>query len=248
VHLAGNPNPAISNSTPDWDANDNIVGTINVLRASLNHGVRSFIYASTAHVYQMDPSMIPQAETTPIRPLTPYAISKYAGEMYCQYFKTKGLGITILRFFNGYGPRQAPNFVVPDLIKRVSGSDLVNGAVKVLGPPDDSRDFVFVADFVDAIKKTVNVRPSGETINIGSGVETSTRKLCESIATVLDKDVSFEFADRPPGRIAARFQANNRKAKSVIGWEPRFDLIDGLKTTVKLMMPSPMKKVILESA
>jgi nucleoside-diphosphate-sugar epimerase len=138
--------------------------------------------------------------------------------------------------------------VVPDLIKRVSSSDPENAAVRVLGPPDDSRDFVYVADFVDAIRRTVNVSPSGETINIGSGVETPTRKLCESIAIVLNKHVSFEFAERPPGRIAARFQANNRKAKLLIGWEPRFDLINGLRSTVKLMTTSPMKNVILESA
>jgi UDP-glucose 4-epimerase len=248
VHLAGNPNPAISNSAPDWDADENIVGTINVLRASLNHSVRSFVYASTAHVYQIGPDQIPQNETTPCKPITPYSISKYAGEMYCHYFKNKGLGITILRFFNAFGPRQAPNFVVPDLIKRISSSDSANSSVRVLGPPDDSRDFVYVADVVDAISKTVNVRSSGETINIGSGVETPTKTLCESISNVLDKHVSFEYAERPPGRIAARFQADIRKAKLLIGWQPRFGLVEGLKNTLNLTIHGPEENVILESA
>jgi UDP-glucose 4-epimerase len=248
VHLAANPNPGIAYSSPDWDANSNVVGTINVLRASLKHGVKSFIYASTAHVYQMDPSQIPQNETTSCEPVTPYSISKYAGELYCRYFKTKGLGLTILRFFNVYGPGQAHNYAVPDLVTRISGSVNHDGLVTVLGPPDDSRDFVFVEDVAGAIEKTTHSSPSGEVINVGSGIETPTKRLCESIASALDQDVSFQYAERPPGRVAARFQADIRKAKSVIGWEPRFDLAEGLSRTVNLMKPTPRTKVILESA
>jgi len=246
VHLAANPDPGISNASPDWDAHNNIVGTINVLRASLKHGIKSFIYASTAHVYKLDPLRLPQDETMECEPLTPYAISKYGGEMYCRFFQTKGLDHTVLRFFNGYGPYQGKNFAIPELLRRVSDSDPGDGSVKVRGPPDDSRDFIFVEDIVDAIKRTLDTRPSGETINIGSGIETSTKNLCESIAMVAGKQVSFEYAQRPPGRIAARFRADNRKAKTVLGWEPRFDLIEGLKRTADLIDKRSGENPLLE--
>jgi len=153
-----------------------------------------------------------------------------------------------LRFINEYGPGQAHDYAVPDLVKRISSSTNHRGVVTVLGPPDDSRDFVFVEDVASAIEKTTRTSPTGEIINIGSGIETPTKKLCESIATALDQDVSFQYAERPPGRVAARFQADIRKARSVIGWSPSYDLAEGLTKTVNLMKAPPRTSVILESA
>lgn len=232
IHLAANPNPVLAWHECGWDAETNILGTINVCEASLRHRATLLIYTSTAHVYDVNTSQLPIKETSKCYPRSPYAISKYAGELYCEHFAKRGLNVVILRLFNVYGPGQPRGYVVPDLLERlIEARD--GSTVPVLGPPDDSRDFVFVEDVVRAIKKCVDVRPCGEIINIGGGIETKTAELCRTMASILHKDVKFSYQERPPGRISSRFQADITKAKSLLNWEPRVSLREGIKITAE---------------
>jgi len=232
IHLAANPSPALAWHNCGWDAETNILGTVNVCEASLRHRVALLVYTSTAHVYDVNFSQLPIKETCKCRPRSPYAISKYAGELYCNHFAKRGLNVVILRLFNVYGPGQSTGYVVSDLLERLFKTH-EGGTVSVLGPPDDSRDFVFVGDVVEAIKKSIEERLSGEIINIGSGIETSTAKLCQTMASLVNKNVKFSYQERPAGRISSRFQADIAKAKSLLNWEPKVSLREGIKITSK---------------
>lgn len=229
VHLAANPRVDLAQKYPLWENEVNVGGTINVLNASLRNKVSLFIYASTCLVYEVG-GWLPYSESSPCMPRNPYEIDKYAGEFYCRNFVSRGLNVCILRFFNVYGPWQSMGYVIPDLMKRVWDSEVT---VDVLGPSDDSRDFVHAADVAEAIVKTITLgfsgEFSGEIFNIGSGTETSIGDLCEIIAGVFGKNIRFNYRERPPGRNLGRYQADVLKAKTLLGWEPRIDLAKGIR-------------------
>jgi len=230
VHLAANPRLDLSKKYPWWDAQLNIVGTVNALQASIENDVKLFIYASTCQIYDAKADR-PMGELSPCNPKSAYAISKYTGEIYCKYFGGQGLNICVLRFFNVFGPRQSEGYVVPDLLERTFAAH--DGRVKVLGPPDDSRDYIYVGDIARAIEKVIenSDRFKGEVINIGTGIETTTKQLCETISHVLHKPVEFYYGDRPPGRLSSRFQADISKANSLLGWRPQVNLEEGMRLT-----------------
>lgn len=226
IHLAANPRPNLAESSAMQDAEVNILGTINVLDASARYGVKQFIYSSTAQVVGAA-AQLPIDESSPCNPQNPYAISKYVGEQYCHYFSRLGLNVVVLRFFNVYGPNQAKGFAIPDILDRIHNTANAQ-EVEVRGPPDDSRDYIFIDDVADAVSRAVERRLGNEVVNIGSGQETSTSGLYDTAASVLGKKVSFRYSERPPGRVPGRFQANISKAKSLLGWYPRTDLYHGL--------------------
>lgn len=227
VHLAANPKPYISEKYPWWDAQLNITGLLNVLQASLRNSVKFFIFPSTCQVYHV--ANLPMHEESPVNPKSAYAISKYTGELYCKNYMRRGLNTCILRFFNVYGPGQE-GYVIPDIIEKVMSGD----RVEVSGPPDDSRDFVYVDDVADAIEKAVEnrVETAGRVINIGSGSETNVGDLCEIIAKVLGKKVQFTYKEgRPIGRFPGRYCADISKAAALLGWYPTTELEDGIRLT-----------------
>lgn len=247
VHLAANSKVDLSMKYPWWDVQTNVGGIINVLQSSHKNNVKLFIFASTCQVYSVDVRRYEQHEKLAkfieehgidalhedhtCNPKSPYAISKYAGEFYCKVFQRKGLNTCILRFFNVYGPGQSKGLVVPDLIEKIL---LSKGVVKVLGPPDDSRDFVYVTDVADALQRTVakGEEVAGETFNIGSGVETTIKELCTTIATASGEPVSFNYAQRPLGRFPGRYRAWIAKARDRLGWTPTTTLREGIQVTV----------------
>jgi UDP-glucose 4-epimerase len=234
VHLAANPRIDLSRKYPWWDAHLNIVGTINMLHASLKNNVRLFVYASTCQVYDIHAG-IPMSESSPCNPRSPYAISKYTGELYCRYFEQRGLNICILRFFNVYGPRQPEGYSIPDLLKKIFTAH--DKRVKVYGSPHDSRDYIYVDDVVKAIERVIENadKVRGEVINIGSGVETTIKRLCEIISHVLNKPVELYFDECPKGSPTIRFQANIEKAKKLLNWKPEINLEEGIRRTALSM-------------
>jgi UDP-glucose 4-epimerase len=230
VHLAANPNPAMASWSCSQDAETNVLGTVNILEASLKCNVELLVYISTAHVSGNSPQL-PLKETQVCNPQSLYATSKYVGELYCKHFARQGLPVVILRLFNVYGPNQSYGFVIPDLLRRVYQAPYKGGIVDILGPREDSRDFIYVEDVVNAILKAIENKPRDEIINVGSGVETTTQKLCQIIAHVLSKDVGFRYLERPLGRTPGRFQADISKAAHLIGWRPTISLEHGIEMT-----------------
>lgn len=229
VHLACRPLPA-SFADPASDFAVNAGGTLNVLQAARQTGARHVVYASTAQVYGA--GQPPFAEEAPTAPRSPYAASKLCGEILCTSFaRCYGLGVTVLRIFNAYGPAadgSERRSVEALFVRRVA-----QGLPPVVtGHPDEARDFVHVRDVVRALQRALHVGPTGEVVNVGSGVLTTMRELADLIIALAGAPLSpvLEIGDGPPLRI----QADTRKAQTVLGFAAQVALRDGLAEMLAL--------------
>ena len=207
----------------------NIGGTLRVLLAARDNKVRKVIFASSSSVYG-DTATVPQTETIPLNPLTPYALTKLAGEYYCDIFRQMyGLSTVCLRYFNIYGPRQDSGSqhatVIPAFIGKISqGLPPI-----ILGDGKKSRDFVFVKDVVRANILAAQSNAEG-TYNIGSGKGTSINELAQAIPRVMGKNLPPVYREPRPGE-PGHSLADITKAKS-FGYEPSWSLEDGLAETI----------------
>ncbi|MGB6874139.1 MAG: SDR family oxidoreductase [Dehalococcoidia bacterium] len=216
-------NPLATNET-------NVTGTLNVLLAARDSGVKKVIYASSAAVYGDTPTL-PQKEELMPNPQSPYATTKLVGEHYCQAFQAVyGLPTVSLRYFNVYGPKQDPNSdyaaVIPRFIKRVSkGKSPI-----IFGDGEQTRDLVFVSD---AVRANILAAESDATgvFNIGQGRRVTINELAKLIIHTMNKDVGIVYQAARVGDIRHSL-ADISKAK-LIGYEPRYDLQSGLKETIR---------------
>jgi len=210
----------------------NVLGTMNVLQASLEFGVERVIQTSTSEVYGTA-RYIPMDEDHPLNPQSPYAASKVGSDKLAEsFYKTYRLPVTILRPFNTYGPRQSPRAVIPTIITQALESNRIR-----LGSLGPSRDLTFVTDtargFVAAALSPVC---EGKTVQLGSQAETSVAELVDLVGKILKKKlvaVSETERKRPKGSEVDRLFASNRRAAELIGWHPRVPLAKGLKKTIE---------------
>ena len=215
-------NPLATNET-------NVTGTLNVLLAARDSGVKKVIYASSTAVYGDTPTL-PQKEEMIPNPQSPYAITKLIGEYYCQVFQAVyGLPTVSLRYFNVYGPKQDPNSdyaaVIPRFIKRVSkGKPLI-----ILGDGEQTRDFVFVTDVVRANILAAESNVTG-VFNIGQGQRVTINELARLIIHIMNKDVGIIYQGARVGDIRHSL-ADISKARG-FGYEPQYDLDRGFKETI----------------
>ncbi|MEE9399999.1 MAG: GDP-mannose 4,6-dehydratase [Dehalococcoidales bacterium] len=209
----------------------NTIGALNVLICSREDGVEKTVITSTSEVYGTA-RYIPIDENHPLQGQSPYSASKIAADklaesFYCSY----NLPVAICRPFNTYGPRQSMRAVIPTIITQALTKDEIR-----LGSITPTRDLNFVLDTVAGfIRIAESPRSVGEVINIGSGFEISIGDLAAKICSLVGKDlpiVSEEHRKRPKKSEVSRLYADNRKAKELIGWEPRVSLDEGLKQTI----------------
>jgi UDP-glucose 4-epimerase len=208
----------------------NVTGTLNVLVAAKDNKVKKVIYASSSSVYGDTPTL-PKKEDMPPSPQSPYAVSKLAGESYCQAFhKIYGLSTVSLRYFNVYGPRQDPDSqyaaVIPLFIKRA----LKGEAPIIFGDGEQSRDFTFIKDVVAA-----NVLSAGDDItgvyNVATGQRITVNKLAE-IVTKLTKSKVTPVHEQPRAGDVLHSLADISKAKR-LGYKPEWSVEEGLKVTTR---------------
>jgi len=208
----------------------NLTGTLNVLLAARDNGAKKVIYASSCAVYGDSP-VSPKREDMLPAPLSPYAVAKLAGEYYCQVFQeVYGLPTACLRYFNVFGPRQDPGSqyaaVIPKFISRVSEG---NSPV-VFGDGEQTRDFVFVRDVVEANILIAEGDATG-VFNIGRGESVSINQLAELIIGLVGNSVEPIHEEPRPGDIRHSL-ADISKAKS-FGYEPKYSLEEGLVETIE---------------
>jgi UDP-glucose 4-epimerase len=207
----------------------NVTGTLNVLLAARDSGVRKVVYASSTAVYGDTPAL-PQREDIMPNPQSPYAVAKLVGEYYCRVFHTVyGLPTVSLRYFNVYGPKQDPgseySAVIPRFIKRLSeGKHLV-----VYGDGEQTRDFVFVADVVEANILAAESDAAG-VFNVGWGRSVTVNGLAELTGRIMNKDVGIVYEKARAGDIRESL-ADISKAR-VFGYQPQYDLEHGLRETI----------------
>lgn len=232
-HLAAHVDLRASVSDPQFDARANVLGTINILEATRRAGVRRFVYAASGGSRYGAPTSLPVAETAPLKPLSPYAAAKVAGEMYIgAYAGMYGIAPICLGLSNVYGPRQNP-FGEAGVIA-VFGSRMISGKpVTVYGDGTASRDYVYVDDVVDAFVRAGRAPLSTVgTYNIGTGQQATVTEVHRAIAAVLDGAPEPCFAPARTGELH-EIALDPTKAKRDLGWEPAVDLVEGIDRTVR---------------
>ena len=208
----------------------NIKGTLDVLLAARDSGVRKVIYASSSSVYG-EPLALPQKEDMPPNPLSPYALTKLAGEYYCNVFRRiYGLSTVCLRYFNVYGSRQDSQSqyatAVPAFIGRVSQ----NLPPIIFGDGEQSRDFTFIEDIVRANILAAENNAEG-IYNIGSGKSATINQLAETILNLMQKSLKPIHNEPRPGD-PRHTLADISRARG-FGYEPKWTLNDGLRKTIE---------------
>ena len=225
-HLAAQADVRVSVERPDFDADVNVVGTLQVLEATRRHGTK-IVFASTGGAIYGECEG-PAREDHPRTPLAPYGVSKLAGEEYLSaYNRLYGAGHVSLRYGNVYGPRQDPKGeagVVAIFMNRLRESE----TPKIFGDGTQTRDYVYVGDVVAATLAAAE--HAGGVLNIGTGVETSVLDLYERIQRVAGVERDPEFADARPGELQ-RSVLDASLAKRELGWEPAHSLDKGLAET-----------------
>lgn len=228
-HHAAQHSVAIGARDPQFDANVNIVGMLNVLDAAVAAGTRKALFASSAATYG-DVTHLPVDENAPQRPVSPYGISKMATEHYLRFYESEhGLDYTILRYGNVYGPRQDPNGEA-GVISIFANKFLNREGVRIDWDGEQSRDYVYVADVVRANVAALT-RGSGEAYVIGTGKKTTVNQLYRALKDATGFEAPITKAPRRAGD-AREIYFNPAKAGRELGWKAEVDLKTGIGETI----------------
>jgi len=209
----------------------NCGGTLNLLEAARAHGVEKFIHTSTSETYGTA-RYVPIDEEHPLQGQSPYEASKIgAAKLAEAYHLSFDLPVVTVRPFNTYGPRQSARAIVPTIITQALCGDTIN-----LGNLEPRRDLTFVSDVVEGFLRAAMVPEAvGQVINLGSGQTVSVAELAEAITQILGKHktiVPTAERSRPAKSEVWLLECDNRKAKNLLGWQPRTSLIEGLTQTM----------------
>lgn len=232
-HLAALIAIPYSYDAPDAYLDTNIKGTLNILLAARELAVERIIHTSTSEVYGTA-RFVPITEEHPLHAQSPYAASKIgADQLALSFHHSFSMPISILRPFNTYGPRQSARAVIPTIITQIAAGR----RTLQLGALNPTRDFNFIEDTVRGfILALTSPQAIGEVVNIGSNFEISIRETVQTIAEIMDVDVSIESDQRrmrPTNSEVDRLWANNAKAKKLLNWEPHYGGRDGFKRGLK---------------
>ena len=231
-HEAAIPSVPRSLAAPLASHNANATGTLNVLEAARRCQVRRVVYAGSSSAYGEPPSL-PVVETMAPAPLSPYAVSKLAGEQYCRvYARVFGVQTVILRYFNVFGPRQDPNSQYAAVIPRFITSALAGLSPTVYGDGEQSRDFCFIDNVVEANLRAADAEgASGKVFNIACGSGTSLNRILALLGESLGRPVAAHYEPARPGDVRHSL-ADISQAKAVLGYTAPVDFLTGLARTL----------------
>jgi UDP-glucose 4-epimerase len=233
LHQGALPSVPRSINDPITSNDVNILGMLNILEAAKEFGVKRVITASSSSIYG-NSETLPKVESMPVNPLSPYALTKYAQERYCQIFsQIYGLETVALRYFNVFGPNQDPtsqySAVIPKFIKLI----MADKEPVIYGDGSQSRDFTFVENNVWAnIQACTAPKAAGEVINIACGERYTLIELVQMINEILGKHIEPKFEKDRAGDVKHSL-AGIDKAKEVLGYEVKVDFREGLRRTVE---------------
>jgi UDP-glucose 4-epimerase len=232
-HHAAQIDVRVSVARPAFDSEINVVGFVNLLEGAGEGGVKRVVFASSGGVVYGDPEVIPTPETAPKAPISPYGVSKLAGEYYLRALTVlRGFEGVAMRYANVFGPRQDPKSeagVVSIFVSRL----LAKQPLIVFGDGRQTRDYVFVKDVARAnVLASTLPAPSNRdfddsAFNIATSVQRSVLDLAASVGKVMGQQPKLEFAPPRPGELF-RSALDVGKAKRVLGWKPEYVFEDGL--------------------
>lgn len=230
IHLA---TVSINKSVADpYESIDiNMVGNHNVFAAAAEEGVKRLVFASSASVYG-NPRKLPMREDDPLDPLTPYCISKRAGEDLLGFYqRSKGLSWIALRFFNVYGPGQKIDAYYTSVINAFIQRLRAGQPPIIDGKGDQSMDFIHVTDLARSVVSSLDCERDNLPINIGTGVDTSIAQLTKILIQAVGVDVEPIF--RPRDVLVTRRAAEISRAREVLGWTPTITVEEGMRELVR---------------
>ncbi len=216
---------------PQFDAQTNIIGTLNVIEAGRAVGARKFIFSSSGGAIYGQADTIPTPETAPLQPISHYGASKLAGEVYFGlYGRLYGLEYTVLRYANVYGPRQNPHGEAG--VNAIFANMMLRGErPTIFGAGDKTRDYVFVGDVVEANLLALE-RGAGEVLNIGTGVQTADQEVYDAVAAAVGFTEPPIYGDERAGDVRHSCVDPSR-AREVLGWAPTVEFREGVRRTVE---------------
>ena len=238
-HLAAQADVRVSVARPVFDADVNILGTVNVLEGARQAGTRKVVFASSGGtIYgQVDPADLPVRESHPQRPLSPYGVAKKAATDYLTvYREIHEVEFTALALANVYGPRQDPHGEA-GVVAIFAGRLLSGQPCTIFGDGEQTRDFVFVDDVVDAFVRAAD-KGGGLVLNVGTGVETSVNELYDTMAAAAGVAEPATYQPPRPGELQ-RSALDPGRAGIHIGWRPWTTLAEGSRAVLDWFRSRP---------
>jgi UDP-glucose 4-epimerase len=229
-HMAAQIDVRRSVADPAYDSRVNVEGTINVLRAAQATGVRRVVNTSTGGAIYGEGRVIPAPEDHPVAPEAPYGLSKFCAENYCALFtRLHRLSTVSLRYGNVYGPRQDP-LGEAGVIAIFCGKLLEGGRPQIFGDGNQTRDYVYVEDVVDANLRAAESEATGA-FNVGRGVQTSVLDIVSVLSAHAPDGFEADHAPPRPGEVQ-HIALDPSRARVELGWEAKVDLERGLELTL----------------
>ncbi len=232
LHLAAR-NIIVSTRNPREDYEVNIGGTLNLLMAMREApGARRLVYTSSVSVYG-NPRYLPINEDDPPNLLSPYSVSKFAGENYCKaFYESYGLSTTVVRYSNVYGTKQRPDNPYCGVVAKFFEAAMAGRALCVHGDGEQTRDYTFVGDAVEAtLLAAFSPKAEGQTYNVGTGREVTVNALAELVLKVTGREGAVERIDRRDIDNIRRRVVNIEKVRRELRWIPSLTLEEGLRRT-----------------
>jgi len=216
---------------PLFDADVNVVGSLNLLECARRYAIQRIVYISTGGAVYGEPEYLPCDEGHPIQPICPYGASKHTVEHYLYMYQVNyGLAYTVLRYPNVYGPRQDPHGEA-GVVAIFTGQMLRGDQVVINGDGEQTRDFVYVGDCTKANMLAFEVEHESGIFNLGSGKGTTVNQIYKELKDIVRYEKEEIHGPAKLGETRAIY-LDARKAQSKLGWEPRVDLREGLEHTV----------------
>jgi UDP-glucose 4-epimerase len=244
-HIAGQVSLIRSYTNPTIDLRTNVMGTLNVLTTCVAHRVPRLVYASSMTVYGNDVPL-PTPEDSPCEPASFYGITKYAGERYVHVMAARRdldfpFQITAFRMYNVYGPRQALDNPYQGVLGIFLGNLLRKEPITIFGDGEQSRDFIYIRDIVDAwVGALENPASYGKSINLGSGKRLSINYVADAVLSAFERTRRDHRVNYAPGRSGEQrhVEADNARARQLLGWQPRVSFEAGLAETLQWSVAS----------
>ncbi len=229
-HLAAQTSVRRSMAAPAFDANANVLGTINTLQSCVEHGVQRIVFSSTCAVYS-EPLYLPLREDHPKRAQSAYGMAKLAAESYVRFYADQyGLRYKILRYGNVFGPRQDPHGEAG--VVAIFANQMLEGAQPtIFGDGSKTRDYVYVDDVASANLLAMAPRGDNDVYNIARGIETTDFQIFDAVRAATGASVEPAYRNKRPGE-ADRIALDCSKAGRILGWTPKMALAEGVALEV----------------
>jgi nucleoside-diphosphate-sugar epimerase len=233
LHQAAMPSVPRSVKDPITSNRANVDGTLNVLLASRDAGVKRLVFAGSSSAYGNTPTL-PKREDMPTNPLSPYALQKVVGEQYLQLFtRLYGFETVSIRYFNVFGPRQDPSSPYSGVISVFASALIENRSPKIYGDGEQTRDFTYVANVVDGVLRACDAPgASGEVINVATEGRISLNQLFRTMRDLIGASVEPIYEPERAGDVRDS-QADITKARRILNYEPIVSFEEGLRRTVE---------------